>query len=89
MQDGIIYIHRYWVEENDREMYPKNLHLQFHGREIHSLSFIHPDPSYSPNGKQSYFSESSWIATGCEDGTVRLTRCNSFICYFVRHLVLY
>ncbi|XP_031112942.1 uncharacterized protein LOC116016710 isoform X1 [Ipomoea triloba] len=74
VKDGIIYIHRYWVEENDREMYPKNLHLQFHGREIHSLSFIHPDPSYSPNGKQSYISESSWIATGCEDGTVRLTR---------------
>ncbi|VFQ88926.1 unnamed protein product [Cuscuta campestris] len=72
VKDGIINIQRYWVTENERKMYPKNLHLQFHGREIHSLCFI--QPSCSPNGKGCYSFESSWIATGCEDGTVRLTR---------------
>ncbi|XP_075524062.1 uncharacterized protein LOC142556499 isoform X1 [Primulina tabacum] len=59
VKDDTIYVHRHWIPENCRKLYPRNLHIQFHGREIHSLCFI---------------SSSSWIATGCEDGTVRLTR---------------
>lgn len=58
----------------ERVMYPKNLHLQFHGREIHTLCFISQDSSCSLNEKQDIFSEMIWVATGCEDGTVRLTR---------------
>ncbi|CAH9082556.1 unnamed protein product [Cuscuta epithymum] len=75
VKDGIINIERYWVTGNERKVYPKNLHLQFHGREIHSLCFIRPDPSLcNPSGKGCQFFEPRWIATGCEDGTVRLTR---------------
>lgn len=57
-----------------RKMYPQNLHMQFHGREMHSLCFILEETQSGKNGKPSVFSGSSWIATGCEDGTVRLTR---------------
>lgn len=60
VKDETIYVHRQWIPGNCRKIQPRNLHIQFHGREIHSLCFI---PSVS-----------SWIATGCEDGTVRLTR---------------
>ncbi|KAF7100212.1 hypothetical protein CFC21_101749 [Triticum aestivum] len=42
--------------------------VKFHGREVHSLCFIDP-ASYSIPQK----STDLWIATGCEDGTVRLT----------------
>jgi len=47
--------------------------MQFHGREIHSLCFIHEDMLLGDYCKRASFSKSSWIATGCEDGTVRLT----------------
>ena len=47
--------------------------MQFHGREIHSLCFISEDILPGDNYKHTLFSKSSWIATGCEDGTVRLT----------------
>ncbi|XP_059311756.1 LOW QUALITY PROTEIN: uncharacterized protein LOC132063295 [Lycium ferocissimum] len=79
VKDGIIYVHRHWVTTSERVMYPKNFHLQFHGREIHTLCFISQDSSYSLNEKQDTFSEMIWVATGCEDGTVRLTRYASEI----------
>lgn len=73
-QDEIIYIHRQWVLESQRKIFPQNLHIQFHGREIHSLCFVSEYTPFEANGKQGLFDKSSWIATGCEDGTVRLTR---------------
>ncbi|KAM3323632.1 putative protein isoform X1 [Capsicum chacoense] len=79
VKDGIIYVHRQWVTTSERMMYPKNFHLQFHGREIHTLCFVSLDPSCSLNEKQDTFSEMIWVATGCEDGTVRLTRYASEI----------
>ncbi|XP_060217545.1 uncharacterized protein LOC132644899 isoform X2 [Lycium barbarum] len=74
VKDGIIYVHRHWVTTSERVMYPKNFHLQFHGREIHTLCFISQDSSCSLNERHDTFSEMIWVATGCEDGTVRLTR---------------
>ncbi|GJN30059.1 hypothetical protein PR202_gb18335 [Eleusine coracana subsp. coracana] len=68
VKDQNIHIHRHWVPTQDKKLLPQVLHLQFHGREVHSLCFIDPS-SYSK------FLNSSdlRIATGCEDGTVRLT----------------
>lgn len=74
VKDEVIYIHKYWVADSERKIYPQNLHLQFHGREMHSLCFVFDDAQFSLKEKQSLVSQSSWIATGCEDGTVRLTR---------------
>ncbi|XP_011079487.1 uncharacterized protein LOC105162994 [Sesamum indicum] len=74
VKDDVIYIHRHWVPESDRQIYPRNLHVQFHGREVHSLCFICGDSLCSSDEDQGLVSGSSWIATGCEDGTVRLTR---------------
>ncbi|GFP93621.1 WD repeat-containing protein 6 [Phtheirospermum japonicum] len=74
VKDDVIYIHRNWVPEIDRQIYPRNVHLQFHGREIHSLCFISGRMLCSSDENQELGSESSWVATGCEDGTVRLTR---------------
>ncbi|XP_024018186.1 uncharacterized protein LOC21397028 [Morus notabilis] len=74
VKDEVIHIHRHWVPDGCRKMYPQNLHMQFHGREMHSLCFILEETQSGKNGKPGLFSESSWIATGCEDGTVRLTR---------------
>lgn len=62
------------MPENNRKIYPQNLHLQFHGREIHSLCFIHGQSLCSEDENHGLADESSWLATGCEDGTVRLTR---------------
>lgn len=76
-QDEIIYIHRFWIPESERKIFPHNLHIQFHGREMHSLCFVSRDSQVGLNGKHDLSSRSSWIATGCEDGTVRLTRYNS------------
>ncbi|KAL3531563.1 hypothetical protein ACH5RR_010885 [Cinchona calisaya] len=66
MKNEIIHIHRHWVPESEceSELYPQNLCLQFHGREIHSVCFIAGESDY----------DLDWIATGSEDGTVRLTR---------------
>ncbi|THG19177.1 hypothetical protein TEA_002269 [Camellia sinensis var. sinensis] len=72
VKDEVIYIHSFWVLDSARKIYPQNLHLQFHGREMHSICFI-PEDSQS-SSKQVTLSNSCWIATGCEDGTVRLTR---------------
>ncbi|TVU48646.1 hypothetical protein EJB05_08287 [Eragrostis curvula] len=72
VKDHNIHIRRHWVPTQDKKLLPQALHLQFHGREVHSLCFIDPS-SYSkfPN------SSDLWIATGCEDGTVRLTGYSS------------
>ncbi|KAL8544780.1 hypothetical protein ACS0TY_005123 [Phlomoides rotata] len=74
VKDDIIYIHRHWMPDNDRKIYPQNLHLQFHGKEIHSLCFISGHSLCSSYENQGLAAESFWVATGCEDGTVRLTR---------------
>ncbi|KAI3787476.1 hypothetical protein L1987_41973 [Smallanthus sonchifolius] len=64
VKDEVIYMHKRWVVTSDK-IYPQNLHLQFHGREMHSLCFIVDHTNNFQSG---------FIATGCEDGTVRLTR---------------
>jgi WD repeat-containing protein 6 len=67
-QDHNIHIRRHWVPTQDKKLLPQVLHLQFHGREVHSLCFI--DPSSHSN----FLNRSDLhVATGCEDGTVRLT----------------
>lgn len=60
--------------ESDRKMFPQNLHMQFHGREMHTLCFVSENSQVGVNVEENLFDRSSWIATGCEDGTVRLTR---------------
>ncbi|KAL2935082.1 WD repeat-containing protein 6 [Bienertia sinuspersici] len=72
IKDEIIYVHRNWVPDGEKKIFFRHLHLQFHGREIHSLRFV-PGDECAPNDLHP---KSSWIATGCEDGTVRLTRYN-------------
>lgn len=72
-KDEVIHIHRHWVSNGERKMFPKNLHMQFHGREMHTLCFVSENFQVVANMK-SALNKSSWIATGCEDGTVRLTR---------------
>ncbi|KAM0015733.1 putative transcription factor WD40-like family [Helianthus debilis subsp. tardiflorus] len=67
VKDEVIYMHKHWVVASDK-IYPQNLNLQFHGREMHSLCFI---VDHTNNFQPSF------IATGCEDGTVRLTRYSS------------
>ncbi|XP_030551812.1 uncharacterized protein LOC115756249 isoform X2 [Rhodamnia argentea] len=68
VKDDIIYIHRHWIMDSKDKILPQNLRLQFHGREVHSLCFVTGDFQLRKN------KQSSWIVTGCEDGTVRLTR---------------
>ncbi|CAM0870973.1 unnamed protein product [Alopecurus aequalis] len=68
VKDHSIHVHRHWAPAQDKKLLPQVLHTQFHGREVHSLCFIDP-ASYSNPEK----STDLWIATGCEDGTVRLT----------------
>ncbi|XP_057519754.1 uncharacterized protein LOC130800308 isoform X2 [Amaranthus tricolor] len=73
VKDEIIYVHRHQVPDGEKKIFPRNLHLQFHGREIHSLCFVPEDIQYAIDLPHSTL---SWVATGCEDGTVRLTRYN-------------
>nr|XP_011467078.1 PREDICTED: uncharacterized protein LOC101298466 [Fragaria vesca subsp. vesca] len=74
VKDDIIYIHRHWVLDGDRKALSRNLHMQFHGREMHSICFVSEELQHGVIGKDRLSNRSSWIATGCEDGTVRLTR---------------
>ncbi|KAM2685571.1 hypothetical protein FF1_047268 [Malus domestica] len=74
VKDEIIYIHRRWVLDGERKILSRNLHMQFHGREMHSICFVSEDLQPGVDEKYSLFTGSSWMATGCEDGTVRLTR---------------
>ncbi|XP_022998382.1 WD repeat-containing protein 6 isoform X2 [Cucurbita maxima] len=76
VKDEIIYIHRYWVSDGGKKIFPQNLHVQFHGRELHSVRFIPEGVEPKADNKHDILSRSSWIVTGCEDGTVRLTRYN-------------
>ncbi|XP_022757740.1 uncharacterized protein LOC111304949 isoform X3 [Durio zibethinus] len=73
VKDEIIYIHRQWLP-GGKKKFPQNLHLQFHGREMHSLCFVFESLQVQGNEVENLVDKSSWIATGCEDGTVRLTR---------------
>lgn len=85
-QDEIIYIHRKWIPKSEGNIFPQNLHIQFHGREMHSLCFVSKNILVEVNGTSGQFDKSSWIATGCEDGTVRLTRYASNWLLFVSDL---
>ena len=73
-QDEMIYIHRNWILDGETKIIPRNLHVQFHGREMHSLCFVSENLQLRADGKHNHYSRFSWIANGCEDGTVRLTR---------------
>ncbi|XP_040378157.1 uncharacterized protein LOC102711140 isoform X1 [Oryza brachyantha] len=68
LKDHNIHIRRHWTPTQDKKLLPQVLHMQFHGREVHSLCFIDL-AGYSNPEKSSNL----YIATGCEDGTVRLT----------------
>ncbi|KAL6847615.1 hypothetical protein ACP4OV_022641 [Aristida adscensionis] len=68
VKDYDIHIHRHWATTQDKKLLPQVFHLQFHGREVHSLCFI--DQASCSNIENS---SDLWVATGCEDGTVRLT----------------
>ncbi|KAK9147122.1 hypothetical protein Sjap_007025 [Stephania japonica] len=74
VKDHLIHIHRHWIPDNDRKQLPRVLHMQYHGREIHCLCFV-SDASqrYSKENNSSFGNRFSCVATGCEDGTVRLT----------------
>ncbi|KAG1326107.1 WD repeat-containing protein 6 [Cocos nucifera] len=73
LKDHTIHIHRLWLSCVDGKLFPRILHMQSHGREMHSLHFIFPELWSNPMG-----SRYLWVATGCEDGTVRLTRYTPF-----------
>ncbi|XP_020255003.1 uncharacterized protein LOC109831932 isoform X2 [Asparagus officinalis] len=73
LKDNDIHIHRQWLPVKERELIPKVLHVQYHGRETHSVCFISFGMQSIPM-KSCY----SCLATGCEDGTVRLTRYRGF-----------
>ncbi|KAF9619934.1 hypothetical protein IFM89_010245 [Coptis chinensis] len=74
VKDHVINILRLWIPSSERKLIPHVLCMQYHGREIHSLCFV-------SDALQSFSDENirlgnrfGCIATGCEDGTVRLTR---------------
>ena len=83
-QDQVIYVHRNWadfpshLEDEEKSnsfqkimsQVPQSLHGQFHGREIHSVHFVPAGNirlTSSPHARK-------WIATGAEDGAVRISR---------------
>lgn len=87
LQDHVVYVHRNWTYldsmdiEKEESSYPiqklmsqlpQSLHGQFHGREIHSVHFVSAGniPVTSQHGTK-------WIATGAEDGAVRISRLDS------------
>ena len=57
-----------------RKSFPKVLHMQSHGREIHATCFV----SLSLGSKRQK-SKELWVASGSEDGTVRVTRYSSLM----------
>jgi len=52
---------------------PQSLHGQFHGREIHSVHFV--SAGVIPVTSSQHVTK--WIATGAEDGAVRICRLDS------------
>ncbi|KAF3789136.1 hypothetical protein EJ110_NYTH19335 [Nymphaea thermarum] len=74
VKENIIHVHRVWVPTMEKRLLPRALHLQFHGREIHSLCFIDVGLQIISRQSNNYLNNVCWIATGSEDGTVRLTR---------------
>ncbi|XP_010428847.1 PREDICTED: WD repeat-containing protein 6-like isoform X1 [Camelina sativa] len=75
VKDDVIHIHRHWIGGQKTKVFPLNLHTQFHGRELHSVCFISADTKTGSDSEEHKISDrSSWIATGCEGGSVRLTR---------------
>ncbi|KAG8653335.1 hypothetical protein MANES_05G010600v8 [Manihot esculenta] len=74
VKDEVIYIHRQRIPKSEMKIFPQSLHIQFHGREMHSLCFVYENVPTEAIGKCGLFDKCSWVATGCEDGTVRLTR---------------
>ncbi|KAF6157499.1 hypothetical protein GIB67_004437 [Kingdonia uniflora] len=74
VKDQVIHIHRLWAVVSKRKLLPRVLHMQCHGREIHTLCFISDGLHVNSDGNSDSFDILSSIATGCEDGTVRLTR---------------
>lgn len=76
LKDHTIHVYRHWVPTIEKIPFPKILHMQFHGREIHSVCFISVG-LLGQTEKSDLLLRLSWVATGCEDGTVRLTRYGS------------
>ncbi|PIA37960.1 hypothetical protein AQUCO_02900069v1 [Aquilegia coerulea] len=74
VKDHAIHIHRLWVPAGDKKLISHVLHMQHHGREIHSLCFVSDVIQSSSDENRHSVDRCSCIATGCEDGTVRLTR---------------
>ncbi|KAJ8752101.1 hypothetical protein K2173_001776 [Erythroxylum novogranatense] len=69
VKDEIIYVYQNWVPKREGKIFPLNLHIQFHGREMHSLCFVSESLFLEEDGKHGSVHKTSWIATGCEDGT--------------------
>ncbi|XP_010270950.1 PREDICTED: uncharacterized protein LOC104607119 isoform X2 [Nelumbo nucifera] len=76
VKDHAVHIHRLWVPASEKKSIPRVLHMQNHGREIHSLCFVSEGTQFADRSSN-HFTRSSWIATGSEDGSVRLTRYSS------------
>ncbi|XP_078443680.1 transducin family protein / WD-40 repeat family protein [Wolffia australiana] len=68
LKDNKLHICRRWETGSLRKSFPKTLNLQFHGREIHTTCFISRPMSSKDKRKD------LWVASGSEDGAVRLTR---------------
>ncbi|GLJ20918.1 hypothetical protein SUGI_0381750 [Cryptomeria japonica] len=77
LKDHTIYVLRNWVPNDQIKLSPQSLHTQFHGREIHSVHFIPMLSSLFCSQNNLSCPKTSWIATGSEDGTVRITRYSS------------
>ncbi|KAF5190872.1 Wd repeat-containing protein [Thalictrum thalictroides] len=73
VKDHGINIHRLWVPAGEKKLISHVLHMQHHGREIHSLCFVSDVLQSNSNENRQSVDRCSFIATGCEDGTVRLT----------------
>ncbi|KAK1277498.1 hypothetical protein QJS04_geneDACA015818 [Acorus gramineus] len=73
VKDHTIHVHRLWIPTGERQLFHRILRMQYHGREIHSLCFVSINLHVKPHR-----SSDLWVATGCEDGTVRLTRYSPF-----------
>jgi hypothetical protein len=62
---------------------PQSLHGQFHGREIHSVHFVPAGNIQVTSGQH----VRKWIATGAEDGAVRISRLDSSEFFLMQLLI--